>query len=91
MRHRLAIYELLKKMQYEKEKTIIAITHDINLACQYAQTALLLEPGLDYAAGAAAEIFNKELLEKAFSVKLREFRESGYRMFMPAPEAASSQ
>ena len=42
LKHQVGIYDLLKVAQFEKNKTIVAITHDINLACQYCDKVLLL-------------------------------------------------
>jgi len=43
-RHQVGIYDLLKSIQLEKHRTIVAVTHDINLAAQYCDEALLLYP-----------------------------------------------
>jgi len=42
LRHQVAIYDLLKTIQIDKARTIIAITQDVNLAAQYCDQALLL-------------------------------------------------
>ena len=42
LRHQVGIYDLLKQAQRQSRKTIIAVTHDLNLACQYCEQALLL-------------------------------------------------
>jgi iron complex transport system ATP-binding protein len=44
LRHQVAIYDLLKTIQIDKARTVIAITQDINLAAQYCDQALLLRP-----------------------------------------------
>lgn len=49
LKHQVAIYDLLKAAQLEKGKTIVAVTHDINLAAQYCEEVLLL--GLDSESG----------------------------------------
>jgi iron complex transport system ATP-binding protein len=42
LKHQVGIYDLLKATQLEKGKTIVAVTHDINLAAQYCDEILLL-------------------------------------------------
>jgi len=42
LKHQVHIYDLLKAAQLEKGRTIVAITHDINLAAQYCDQILLL-------------------------------------------------
>ncbi|HIJ67753.1 MAG TPA: ABC transporter ATP-binding protein [Planctomycetes bacterium] len=69
LRHQVRVYDLLKKMQLEKGKTIVAITHDINLAAQYCDEVLLLSQDTDYHTGPAADVLSPENLEKVFSVK----------------------
>ncbi|HNS21466.1 MAG TPA: ABC transporter ATP-binding protein [Sedimentisphaerales bacterium] len=44
LRHQVDIYDLLKSIQQKTTPTIIAVTHDINLASQYCDEALLLYP-----------------------------------------------
>ncbi len=44
LKHQVAIYDLLKTVQQETAATIVAVTHDINLASQYCDEALLLYP-----------------------------------------------
>ena len=44
LKHQVAIYDLLKSIQQEAAATIVAVTHDINLASQYCDEALLLYP-----------------------------------------------
>ena len=44
LKHQVAVYDLLKSIQAETAATIVAVTHDINLASQYCDEALLLYP-----------------------------------------------
>ncbi len=56
MKHQVGIYDLLKKMQIEKQKTIVSVTHDINLAAQYSDMILLLSADGSYNFGPTREI-----------------------------------
>ena len=58
MKHQVDIYDLLKKMQIEKQKTIMSVTHDINLAAQYSDMVLLLSADGGYDFGSTQEIFS---------------------------------
>lgn len=42
--HQVRIYDLLKSIQIDRQRTIVTVTHDINLAAQYCNEALLLYP-----------------------------------------------
>ncbi len=41
MKHQVGIYDLLKDAQFRQNKTIAAVTHDINLASQYCDELLI--------------------------------------------------
>lgn len=82
-KHQVGIYGLLKKMQTEKQKTIISITHDINLAMQYCDKALLLGDDYDYYCGDIDEVFTAERLESVFNVSIAEGDANGRSFFMP--------
>jgi len=69
LKHQVGIYDLLKAMQIEKGKTIVAVTHDINLAAQYADACLLLGADSSYQYGCAKDVFSPEQIERVFGVK----------------------
>jgi iron complex transport system ATP-binding protein len=69
MKHQVAVYDLLKMLQLEKSKTIIAVTHDINLAAQYADEILLLTIGDSYHYGRTKDVFSAEQIKNVFGVK----------------------
>ncbi len=84
LRHQVGIYDLLKTIQIDKSRTIIAITQDVNLATQYCDEAILLrplsrppvqaegnEPGLNrcqYRIGPAHEVLTAAQIEEVFGV-----------------------
>jgi len=70
LKHQVDIYDLLKKMQIEKGKTIVTVTHDINLAAQYCDQVLLLGDNCSYRHGSAKDIFCAEQIEKVFGVRI---------------------
>jgi iron complex transport system ATP-binding protein len=67
-KHQVNIFDLLKAAQREKGKTIVAVTHDINLAAQYCDQALLLGTGSSYKYGAIQEVLSTEQIERTFQV-----------------------
>lgn len=69
LKHQVGIYDLLKTAQRQKGKTIVAVTHDINLAAQYADVALLLGDDYSCCCGAVKDVFSPEQIEKVFDVK----------------------
>jgi len=83
MKHQVAIFDLLKKMQLEKQKTIVAVTHDINLASQYSDTVLLLGAECGYDFGPTREILSTERIESVFGVKTFSAQIGQKRFFFP--------
>jgi len=69
LKHQVGIYDLLKAMQLEKGKTIVAVTHDINLAAQYADVILLLGADGSYQHGRSKDVFSFEQIERVFGVR----------------------
>ncbi len=69
IKHQVAIFDLLKRLQAEKAKTIIAVTHDINLAAQYCDRALLLGSDCSCWYGSSSEVLTAERIEKVFGVE----------------------
>ena len=88
LKHQVGIYDLLKKMQLEKGKTIVAITHDINLAAQYCDQVLLLGTAEDYYIGKAKDVFSTEQIEKVFGVRTFAGNIGEEKFFIPLGEFA---
>lgn len=83
LKHQVRVYDLLKKMQLEQNKTVVAITHDINLAAQYCDQVLLLAAGAGYHQGTAEDVLDPERIEEVFGVKgMSGYVEKG-RFFLP--------
>jgi iron complex transport system ATP-binding protein len=68
MKHQIRIFDLLKRLQTEQKKTILAVTHDINMACQYCDRAMLLAGDGGLLWGNPSEVFAIEKLKKVFEV-----------------------
>lgn len=83
LKHQVDIYDLLKKMQLEKAKTIVAVTHDINLASQYADVVLLLTTDSSYHIGEAEDVFSAERIEKVFGIRTFTGRIGREKFFIP--------
>ena len=83
MKHQVGIYDLLKKMQIEKQKTIVSVTHDINLAAQYSDMILLLSADGGYNFGPTREILTTEQIESVFGVRTFSAQIGQTRFFFP--------
>ncbi len=83
MKHQVGIYDLLKEVQISKNKTIAAVTHDINLAAQYCDELLILSPHNNYIYGLPNDILNPELISKVFGIQVITGKISDKDFFIP--------
>jgi iron complex transport system ATP-binding protein len=94
LHHQIATYDLLKSIQQQKGRTIIAVTHEINLAAQYSDRVLLLDicPGCDseswaqtkhYCIGPAHEVLTTAAIERTFGVRVFSTPVNGRTAFIP--------
>ncbi len=86
LKHQVRIFDLLKQMQAAQGKTILLVTHDINLACQYCDRVLLLGTGGTYFQGSPQEVLDVGRIRETFSVKGYQGLISREKFFMPLGE-----
>jgi iron complex transport system ATP-binding protein len=83
LKHQVGIYDLLKAAQLQKGETIVAVTHDINLAAQYCDATLLLGADSSYQYGYAKDVFSVEQIKKVFGVKVFMGKIGQEKFFIP--------
>jgi len=83
LKHQVGIYDLLKVAQLKKGKTIVAVTHDINLAAQYCDDTLLLGADGSYKYGCSKDVFSSEQIEKTFGVRTFAGKVGKEKFFIP--------
>ena len=83
LKHQVGIYDLLKTAQLENGKTIVAVTHDINLAAQYCDEILLLGADGNYHIGETKDVLSPEQIEKVFGVRTFVGRLGQEKFFIP--------
>jgi len=71
IRHQLDVFDLLERLNREKGITIILVSHDLNLASQYASQLILLSKGKIFARGRPKEIINEKNIWKVYGVKAK--------------------
>jgi iron complex transport system ATP-binding protein len=97
--HQIAIYDLLKATQIDKGKTIVAVTHDLNLAYQYCEQAFLLTSGpqtaesmdsktkrlikCQYYFGKINEVFTQDRIQQVFGTEVFTADTKRGRFFVP--------
>jgi iron complex transport system ATP-binding protein len=83
MKYQVGIYDLLKTTQRQTGKTIITITHDINLALQYCDKMLLIGADSNYQYGYGSDVFSTGKIEKVFGVRTFSGRIGKEKFFIP--------
>jgi iron complex transport system ATP-binding protein len=91
LKHQVVIYDLLKAAQLEKDKTIVAVTHDINLAAQYCDETLLLATDCSYQHGCTKDVFSPQQIEKVFDVRTFAGKIGHEKFFIPLGKFAKDQ
>jgi len=69
IKHQVYIFDLLKSLQKDRNKTILAVTHDINLSCQYCDQVLLLGGAGRYEVGNPSQVIDNDRLKSYFGVE----------------------
>jgi iron complex transport system ATP-binding protein len=67
LKHQMSLYRLLADLG-RQGMLVISVTHDLNLALQFADRALVLHQGRLAADGAPAEVFTPPLIHEIFEV-----------------------
>ena len=71
IRHRLEIYELLARLNADEGLTIVATSHDLNMAARYCRRIVLLKNGEVRADGDPAQVFDPAILSDVYETPLR--------------------
>jgi len=68
--HQISVFDLLARLTCEGRGAIV-VTHDLNLASQFATRLALMQEGRVVASGSANEVLRREVLEPVYGVHLR--------------------
>lgn len=64
------LLETLRRLAAANRYTVVVVTHDLNLAGQYADQVALFQKGKCLRVGTPATVFHRELLEQVFQTSL---------------------
>ena len=65
------LLDALRRLCAHSRYTVIVVTHELNLAAEYADQILLMHRGRCLRVGPPAAIYQRELLEQVFQVPLK--------------------
>jgi len=68
--HQVKMLELIKRLSVEKEITAVVVTHELNLAAEFANKVLLLSRGEVIKCGPPKEVMTEEALRSVFETDL---------------------
>lgn len=77
LKHQMQILGLLRHLNRERGKTIITVTHDLNLAAMFFGRILMMKSGTIAAGGLPAEVFTPPIIREIFEVNTRTATEAG--------------
>lgn len=66
--HQIELLELFRRLNREHGRTLVAVLHDLNQACRYADHLIALRDGHIVAAGTPAQIVTPALLREVFEL-----------------------
>ncbi len=68
--HQLVILGLLRKLAREQGRTIVLVSHDLNMALNHCDQAILLQAGKRVAAGPVKAVLTPAILESVYRVRV---------------------
>ena len=89
-RHQVGIYDLLKTAQRTRQKTVVAVTHDVNLAVQYSDSVLLLGGPDIHECGPTTHVLTADRMERIFGCRMHAGQIGQFKYFMPLGKHATN-
>jgi iron complex transport system ATP-binding protein len=78
--HQVDVLELCDRMRHERGHTLVAVLHDLNLACRYATHIVAMRDGAIVAEGDPADVVTEELVREVYDLDCR---------VVPCPESGT--
>lgn len=90
VKHQIELMNSLVKLNKKKEKTIIAVLHDINIAAEYCNRIIMMKNGRIHSNGKTEEVLTKENLTDVYDVEFEilENPRTGKKYYVPYPQNA---
>jgi iron complex transport system ATP-binding protein len=90
--HQIEVLDLMAGL-HEEGRTLVAVLHDLNLACRYATHLIAMRHGGIVAQGPPSEIVTAQLVDEVFGLRCRIINdpESGTPLVIPASRRPAGQ
>ena len=69
--HQVEVLDLLTDLTRHQGRTIVAVLHDLNLACRYADNLVAMKDGRIVAEGAPRDVVTPDLVDRVFGLTAR--------------------
>ncbi len=70
IRHQIAIFDLVSELRDREKLTVIAVTHDINLAALYSDRVILLNAGRVFSDGKPQDVITAANIESVYRTRI---------------------
>jgi iron complex transport system ATP-binding protein len=71
LKHQVQVFELLRGLNRERDLTIVAALHDLNLAALFFPRLIMLRDGKIYRDGAPSEVLTEKTIEDVYGIRVR--------------------
>ncbi|MFC4070628.1 ABC transporter ATP-binding protein [Actinoplanes subglobosus] len=87
--HQIDVLDLIARLHRERDRTIVMVLHDLNLAARYAGHVVAMRDGRIAAQGTPADVLNPGLLDEVFDLKAMVIPDpvTGTPLIVPLPRA----
>ncbi|WP_324651265.1 ABC transporter ATP-binding protein [Georgenia sp. H159] len=69
--HQLEVLDLLLQLNRERDRTVVMVLHDLNLAARYADHLVVMQDGAVRALGNPRDVLTEDLVAEAFGLRAR--------------------
>ncbi len=81
--HQISVMQLFARLCHERQKAVVMVSHDLNMAYRIATHALLIMSDGQWQAGPAAEVMTAERLSLCLGHPIEMFRHGTQTVFLP--------
>ncbi|MCL2276619.1 MAG: ABC transporter ATP-binding protein [Treponema sp.] len=78
IKHQIELLEFLRTWTKEKNKILVNVFHDLNLARRFSDSALILIDGKIAAKGDISDVLNSGVLNDAYGIDIKKFMKESY-------------
>ena len=77
LKHQVQVFELLRRLNRERDLTIVDALHDLNLAALFFSRLIMLRDGKIYRDGAPSEVLTEKTIEEVYGIRVRVAQDPG--------------